>query len=92
MNFFFFPCSPKPQGLHLQNGNDAYTYFMGLFQELSDRTHTEHLSQRNAEQGSAWPKGLPSPLCGIINFGLPPIVSIPLFHHFMLNTLASGMS
>lgn len=34
------------------------------------------------------PKGLPLPLHGIINFGLPPIVSIPLFHHFTFNILA----
>lgn len=33
------------------------------------------------------PRGLPLPLCGIINFGLPPIVSIPLFHHFTFNIL-----
>lgn len=34
------------------------------------------------------PNGLPLPLHGIINFGLPPIVSIPLFHHFTFNISA----
>lgn len=33
------------------------------------------------------PRALPLPLSGIINFGLPPIVSIPLFHHFTFNIL-----
>lgn len=33
------------------------------------------------------PRAPPLPLSGIINFGLPPIVSIPLFHHFTFNIL-----
>lgn len=34
------------------------------------------------------PKGLPLPLHGIINFGLPPIVSIPLFYFLTLKILS----